>query len=91
MCVLRHSVVPDSLQPHVCQAPLFMRFSQQEYWTGFPFPPPGDLPLPGIEIREYSLLSLLHWQADSLPLAPPKKPHVSVSVSKCMLSHFSHV
>ena len=29
------------------QAPLFMGFSKQEYWTGFPFPPPGDLPHPG--------------------------------------------
>ena len=33
----------------VCQAPLSMGFSRQEYWTGFPCPPPGDLPDPGIE------------------------------------------
>ena len=32
-----------------CQAPLSMRFSQQEYWSGLPCPPPGDLPDPGIE------------------------------------------
>ena len=31
------------------QAPLSMRFSRQEYWSGLPFPPPGDLPNPGIE------------------------------------------
>ena len=31
------------------QAPLFMEFSRQEYWSGLPFPPPGDLPDPGIE------------------------------------------
>ena len=31
------------------QAPLSMRFSRQEYWNGLPFPPPGDLPSPGIE------------------------------------------
>ena len=31
------------------QAPLFMEFSRQEYWSGFPFPPPGDLPDPRIE------------------------------------------
>ena len=30
-------------------APLFMEFSRQEYWSGFSFPPPGDLPDPGIE------------------------------------------
>ena len=32
-----------------CQAPLSMRFSRQEYWSGLPFPPPGDLPDPGIK------------------------------------------
>ena len=51
-----------------CQAPLSMGFSRQEYWSELPFPPPGDLPNPGIEP---GLLHLLHWQAGSLPLAPP--------------------
>ena len=32
-----------------CQAPLSMEFSRQEQWSGLPFPPPGDLPDPGIE------------------------------------------
>ena len=32
-----------------CQAPLFMRFPRQEYWSGLLFPPPGDLPNPGIK------------------------------------------
>ena len=32
-----------------CQAPLSMGFSKQEYWSGLPFPPPEDLPDPGIE------------------------------------------
>ena len=32
-----------------CQVPLSMRFSRQEYWSGLPFPPPGNLPNPGIE------------------------------------------
>ena len=31
------------------QAPLSMEFSRQEYWSGLPFPPPGDLPNPGIK------------------------------------------
>ena len=31
------------------QAPLSMGFSRQEYWSGLPCPPPGDLPHPGIE------------------------------------------
>ena len=32
-----------------CQAPLSMEFSRQEDWSGLPFPPPGDLPDPGIK------------------------------------------
>ena len=46
------------------QAPLPMEFSRQEYWSGLPFPPPGDLPNPGIEPRSPAL------QADSLPSEP---------------------
>ena len=57
------------------QAPLSMRFSRQEYWSGLPFPTPGDLPDPGIEP---SFLCLLHWQLSSLPLVPPGKPHLMV-------------
>ena len=44
------------------QAPLSMELSRQEYWSGFPFPFPEDLPDPGIEPRSPAL------QADSLPL-----------------------
>ena len=43
---------------------------RQQYWSGLPFPSPGDLPDPGIE--RASLMSL-HWQVGSLPLAPPGK------------------
>ena len=53
------SVVSDSL-PHdrltiVYQAPPFMGFSRQEYWRGLPFPSPGDLPDPGIELGSPAL------------------------------------
>ena len=34
------------------QAPLSTGFPRQEYWSGLPFPPPGDLPDPGIELRD---------------------------------------
>ena len=44
-----------------CQAPLSMGFSRQEYWSGLPFPSPGDLPSPGIKPGSPAL------QADSLP------------------------
>ena len=51
------------------QAPLSMEFSRQEGWSGLPFPPPGDLRTQGMN---QCLLHLLHWQAGSLPLAPPE-------------------
>ena len=38
-----------------CQAPLFMGFSRQEYWNGWLFPSPGDLPNPGIKPRSPAL------------------------------------
>ena len=50
-----------------CQAPLSMGFSRQEYWSGLPFPPPGDLLTPGTEPRSPAL------QADSLPSESPRK------------------
>ena len=50
------------------QAPLSMGFSLQEYWSGLPFPPPGDLPDPGIEPGSPAL------QADSLPLSHQGSP-----------------
>ena len=39
-----------------CQGPLSMGFSRQEYWSGLPFPPPGDLSDPGIEAESPALL-----------------------------------
>ena len=54
------------------QAPMSMEFSRQEYWSGKPFPSPGDLPNPGTEPGSPTL------QADSLPSEPPGKPCVCV-------------
>ena len=59
-----------------------MGFSRQEYWSGLPCPLPGDLPNPGLKPH---LLSLLHWQAGSLPLLPPGKPREAFVVRS--LSH----
>ena len=50
------------------QAPPSMGFSRQEYWSGLPFPSPGDLPNPGIEPGSPTL------QAGVLPSEPPGKP-----------------
>ena len=49
-----------------CQAPLSMEFSRQEYWNELPFPSPGNLPNPGIDLL--CLFRLLHWQVAPLPL-----------------------
>ena len=61
-----HSVVSNSLRPHG----LSMEFSRQGYWSGLPFPSPGDLPDPGIEPGSPAL------QADSLPAELAGKPRM---------------
>ena len=52
------------------QAPLSMGFSRQEYWSGLPFPSPGDLPNPEIKPRSPHCRQIL------LPSEPPGKPTV---------------
>ena len=47
----------ETLWTVVCQAPPSMGFSRQEYWNGFPFPSPGDLPVPGIEPKSPALVA----------------------------------
>ena len=71
MCVLSRSVVSNFLWPHVLQPARLLclqEFSRQEYWSGLPWPPPGDHPNPGIKPRSSAL------QADSLPSEPTRKP-----------------
>ena len=53
------------------QAPPSMGFSRQYYWSGLPFPSPGDLPNPGIEPRSPAL-------QDSEPLGKPKQAQVGI-------------
>ena len=55
--------------PH--QAPLSMGFSRQEYWSGLPFPPPGDLPNPGIEPESPTSPAVA---GGLFTTAPPAKP-----------------
>ena len=57
------------------QAPLSMEFSRQEYWSGLPFPSPGDLPDLGIEPTSPTL------QADALPSKPLRKPQMKVKAA----------
>ena len=66
-CVHVCSVAFDSLRPYVAhQSPLSMGFSRQEYWSGLPCPPPGNLPDPGIKPLSPASPAL---QADSLTLS----------------------
>ena len=71
------------------QFPPSIGFSRKEYWSGFPFPSPGDLPDPGIEPRSLAL------QADALPSELPGKSNpqgigsknrINVCVNNC--THF---
>ena len=61
---------PTLCDPKDCSHPLTlsMEFSRQEYWSGLPFPSPGNLPDPGIESRSSAL------QVDVLQSEPPGKP-----------------
>ena len=61
-----HVWICVTLWTAACQAPLSMGFSRQEYQSGLPFPPPGDLPDPGIQQESPASPAL---QADSLPLS----------------------
>ena len=61
LCLVTQSC-PTLCNPMDCvahQAPLSMGFFRQEYWSGLPYPPPGDLPNPGTKPRSPAL------QADS--------------------------
>ena len=63
------SVVSNSLQPYGLQSPLTTGFPRQEYWSELLFPPPGDLPNPGIEPMSPALAGGL------FTTETPKKPH----------------
>ena len=58
----------DSMDYKSHQAPLSMGFSRQEYWSDFPFPPPGDLPIWGIEPASPTLAGVF------FTVAPPGSP-----------------
>ena len=79
-------VVSDYLWPPwtvAQQAALSMGFSRQEYWSGLPFPAPGDFPNLGIEPAK--AMSLLYWQVGSLPLSHLGSPRGCVGFSNCGL------
>ena len=73
--MVRHSVVSNSLQNYGPRPARLLCpwFSRQEYWSGFPCPPPGNLPDPGIDPMSLAL------QADSLPLVQPEQREESIN------------
>ena len=62
-----------------------MGLSRQEYWSGLPFPSPGDLPNPGMEPRSPAL------QGDSLPFDPQGKPTILSRRDKSWFPHVQHL
>ena len=71
--MLGHSVMSDSLAPWTVahQAPLFMEYSRQEYWSKLPFPSPGDLPDPGVKLVS---LASSAFVGRFFTITPPGKP-----------------
>ena len=61
------------------------RLSRQEYWSGSPCAPPGDLPNPGIELRSPAL------RVDSLPFESPGKPHKYTYIYILCISIYTHI
>ena len=72
VCVLSHVQLFGTSWTVAHQAPLSTEFSSQEYWSGLLFPPPGVLLTQGLNP---CLVSLLHWQTDSLPLCHLGNPN----------------
>ena len=62
-----------------CQAPLSMGFPRQKYWSGLPFPSPGNLPNLGIEFASSA------WQRDSLPLSHLGGSYADLTLNSCSL------
>ena len=58
----------------VCQAPLSLGFSRQEYWSRLPCPPPGDLPDPGMEPASLSP----SWAGGFFTTSATQKVHISI-------------
>ena len=76
--LLSHLQLFATSWPVAHQSPLSMGFSRQEYWSGLPFPSPGDLPNPGIEPRSPAP------QADALTCEPP-----GFGVTKAAVHYFT--
>ena len=72
MCLVCLFVIP---WPVGRQASLSMGFFRQEHWSGLPFPPPGDLPDPGIELASPTSSALA---SGFFTTEPPGKAHIYI-------------
>ena len=86
VCVLSCSVGSNSvmLWTVACQAPLSMEFSRQEYWSGLPFPPPGDLPDPGIDLTSLVFSALAGRFFSTMPPGKSLKIKKLVEINYCI-------
>ena len=79
MLVLGYSFLSDSLQPYrtvARQALPPVEFFRQEFWSGVPFLPPGDLPDPGIKPAYLASLTLAGGFFTTAPLSEVQVQHV---------------
>ena len=67
--------------------PLSMGFPRQEYWSELPFPPPGDLPYPGLEPISFASLALA---GRFFTTVPPRKPRVFILFSYLKVTNVRH-
>ena len=67
------------------QAPMSMDFSRQEYWSGLPFPFPGDLPNPGIESMSPAL------QVNLLPVSHQGSPFQCICSEHCICILYTYI
>ena len=68
-----------------CQAPLSMEFSGQEYWSGLPFPPPGDFPDARIKIQVFCVSCIADRFFTAEPLGKPNLAHGNLSINLLLL------
>ena len=88
VCVLSHALLFETPWAIACQALLSIGFFRQEYWSGLPFPPSGDLPNPGIQHASLATPALASGLSTT---EPPGKPFHSVYIyqnTRCTLEIF---
>ena len=99
--LLSHVQLFATLWTVACQAPLSIDFSSQEYWSGLPFPSPGDLPYLWIEPKSLALeadsllseskLYLIEQETENISLLYQESLTESCLVSFALVKNWNHV